>query len=157
MSFDLHLPHPKLQDNLRWTSSILAERRRILDEVRSLAPELEALQRLANTPGVAGNQSSMDRVGQLLDPAQPVVNETLSRAKDVLTMERLKEAWGRCVAVDSGQGDLLINLERYKSRIRLALQHDIYDARLIPASKKQDVMHGELDAIDGKQDIMDEK
>ncbi|KAF8882489.1 hypothetical protein CPB85DRAFT_1442621 [Mucidula mucida] len=120
MSFDLHLPHPKLQDNLRWTSSILAERRRILDEVRSLAPELEALQRLANTPGVAGNQSSMDRVGQLLDPAQPVVNETLSRAKDVLTMER---------------------------QIQMRLD----------SSKKQHVMHGELDAIDGKQDIMDEK
>ncbi len=64
-----------------------AERSRLLDEVRSLQPELEALHRLATTPGVSGEQASMERLAQLLDSSQPfakVVDETLNRVKDVL-------------------------------------------------------------------------
>ncbi len=118
-----------------------AERRRLLDEVRSLEPELQALQRLASAPGVASDQASMDRLGQLLDPSQPfakVVDGTLGRIKDVLTYgtsnpnaTRFKILGRRLVAALSWTvakaevKDLLSDLERYKSRIGLAVQHDM--------------------------------
>ncbi|KAF8882484.1 hypothetical protein CPB85DRAFT_406069 [Mucidula mucida] len=120
-----------------------AERRRLLDEVRSLEPELQALQRLAYTPGVAGEKASMDRLGKLLDPAQPfvkVVDETLDRIKDVLTYgtsdpkaTRFKVLGRRGAAalwwtIDKAEvKDLLLDLERYKSRIGLAIQHDMFN------------------------------
>ncbi len=132
-----------------------AERCRLLDEVRSLEPELEALDRLANTPGVAGDPVSLDRLAQLLDPSQPfakVVDGTLGRIQDVLmygtsnpNATRFKILGKRLVAalswtVDKAEVNLLLSdLERYKSRIGLAIQHDIlsvvripYDARANP-------------------------
>ncbi|KAF8882476.1 hypothetical protein CPB85DRAFT_1442613 [Mucidula mucida] len=142
-----------------------AERRRLLDEVRCLEPELEALHKVATTPGVAGDRASMDRLGQLLDPSRPfakVVDETLDRIKDVLTYgtsdpkaTRFKVLGRRGAAalwwtVDKAEvKDLLSDLERYKSRIGLAIQHDMF--------KQQNVMDAKLDVLDGKQDFMDGK
>ncbi len=132
-----------------------AERNCLLNQVHSLQPQLEALQRLANTPGVAGDQASMEQLAQLLDPSQPfakVVNDTLGRVKDVLTFgtsnpeaNRFKVLGKRGAAalwwtVNKAEvKDLLSDLERYKSQIGLALQHDMlyvvhirYDARANP-------------------------
>ncbi|KAF8882779.1 hypothetical protein CPB85DRAFT_1442542 [Mucidula mucida] len=142
-----------------------AERCRLLDEVRSLEPELEALDRLANTPGVSGDPVSLDRLAQLLDPSQPfakVVDGTLGRIQDVLmygtsnpNATRFKILGKRLVAalswtVDKAEVNLLLSdLERYKSRIGLAIQHDIF--------KKQDVVDGKLDVVDGKLEVVDGK
>ncbi len=83
----------------------------------------------------------MDWLAQLLDPAQPfakVVDATLDRIKDILTYgtsdpkaTRFKVLGRRGAAalwwtIDKAEAkDLLLDLERYKSRIGLAIQHDM--------------------------------
>ncbi|KAF9038981.1 hypothetical protein BDZ89DRAFT_1061113 [Hymenopellis radicata] len=131
-------------------------RRRLLDEVLSLQLALEALQKLVNTPQIAGDPVSMEQLSRLLDWPQHFaegLRQTLADVEAVLKYRtsdlkanRLKVLWRRVSAalgwtIDKAEvRDLLSDLERHKSRITRALQRDIF--------KEQGGIDGKLDDMD---------
>ncbi len=116
-------------------------RRRLLDQVLSLQLALETLQKLMNTPLIAGDPVSMEQLSRILDSPQPLaegLRQTLADVETVmenktsnLKASRMKVLWRRVSAALSWKGDkaevkdLLSDLERHQSRITLALQHDM--------------------------------
>ncbi|KAF8905873.1 hypothetical protein CPB85DRAFT_902389 [Mucidula mucida] len=135
-----------LYDYYRDVKQSSVERRRLLDEVASLQSALEALQKLAKV----GDPASAEQLAQLLGPSQPfyaALQKTLADVETVLrngvpkpTAKRWKVLWGRLFAALWWTAEkaevkaLLCDLERQKSRILIALQHDIFQ-------KQNDVKH----------------
>ncbi len=113
------------------------ERRRLRDEILSLQSALEALHKLVNVDDPA----STEQLAQLLDSSQPfheALRKTLTDVEVVLRngvpkpkAKRWKVLWGRLFAALRWTADkaevkaLLSDLERQKSRIMIALQHDM--------------------------------
>ncbi|KAF8905685.1 hypothetical protein CPB85DRAFT_1314953 [Mucidula mucida] len=132
-------------------------RRRLLDQVLSLQLALETLQKLMNTPLIAGDPVSMEQLSRILDSPQPLaegLRQTLADVEAVMENKtdnpkasRMKVLWRRVSAALSWKGDkaevkdLLSDLERHQSRITLALQNDMFKKQGDESGKFDDMEH----------------